>query len=58
MPIRIPSGGKNSPHLGDGLRTLNMQMHISSGVEKQAISGVNRRVNTLWIERQTTARLG
>ena len=35
-----PFGGKNSPHLGDGLITLNIQMHISWGKEKQAISGV------------------
>ena len=35
-----PLGEKNSPHLSDGLTTLNIQMHISWGTEKQAISGV------------------
>ena len=34
IPIRIPSGGKNSPHLGDGLTTANIEMHISWGAEK------------------------
>ena len=29
-----PRGGKNSPYFGDGLTTLNIQMHISSGTEK------------------------
>ena len=35
-----PFGGKNSPHLSDGLITLNIQMHISWETEKQATSGV------------------
>ena len=49
---------KNSPSLSDGLMTLNIQMHISWRAEKQAIIWVNRRVNTLWTERQTTPRSG
>ena len=49
---------KNSPSLRDGLMTLNIQMHISWRAEKQAIIWVNRRVNTLWTERQTTPRSG
>ena len=35
-----PMGGKNSPHLSDGLTTLHIQMHISWGAENQAINGV------------------
>ena len=32
--LLTPFGGKNSQYLGDGLTTLNIQMHISWGVEK------------------------
>ena len=49
---------KNSPSLSDGLMTLNIQLHISWRAEKQAIIWVNRRVNTLWTERQNTPRSG
>ena len=49
---------KSSPSLSDGLMTHNIQMHISWRAEKQAIIWVNRRVNTLWTERQTTPRSG
>ena len=49
---------KSSPSLSDGLMTLNIQMHISWRAEKQAIIWVNRRVNTLWTECQTTPRSG
>ena len=35
-----PLGGKNSPYFSDGLTRLNIPMHISWGLEKQAISGV------------------
>ena len=38
---------KNSPHLGDGLSTLNIQMHISWGTKEVDKNQVNRRVNTL-----------
>ena len=49
---------KNSPSLSDGLMTLNIQMHISWRAEKQATIWVNRRVNTLRTECQTTPRSG
>ena len=49
---------KNSPSLSNGLMTLSIQMHISWRAEKQAIIWVNRRVNTLWTESQTTPRSG
>ena len=49
---------KNSPSLSDGLMTLNIQMHISWRAEKVNNNQVNRRVNTLWTECQTTPWLG
>ena len=49
---------KNSPSLSDGLMTLNIQMHISWRAEKQTTIWVNRRVNTLRTECQTTPRSG
>ena len=49
---------RNSPSLSDGLMTLNIQMHISWRAERQATIWVNRRVNTLRTECQTTPRSG
>ena len=54
----IPIRGEKQSTLSDGLMTLNIQMHISWRAEKQATIWVNRRVNTLWTERQTTPRSG
>ena len=48
----------HSPSLSDGQMTLNIQMHISWRAEKQATIWVNRRVNTLRTECQTTPRSG
>ena len=49
-------GGKNSPHVGDGL-TEHTDAHIL-GNRKTSNKWGNRRVNTLWTERQTTPWLG
>ena len=49
---------KSSPSLSDGLMTLNIQMHISWRAGKVNNNRVNRRVNTLWKECQTTPWLG
>ena len=53
-PIRIPSGGKNS-QLADN--TEHTDAHIL-GIRETSNKRGNRRVNTLWKERQTTPRLG
>ena len=49
---------KSSPSLSEGLMTLNIQMHISWRAEEVNNNRVNRRVNTLWTECQTTPWLG
>ena len=50
-----PRGEKLS-YFSDGSLILHIQMHISWGDGKVSKNQVNRRVNTLWTERQTTPR--
>ena len=55
----VSNPGKiNSPYFSDGLMIRNIQMHISWGGREVSNKRGNRRVNTLWIERQTKPRLG
>ena len=49
-----PLGGKTVDISVMGQQDSTYRCTFPGGAEKDAISGVNRRVNSLWIERQTT----